>query len=413
MRNRVVVTGMGAVTPFGAGAERMWQALRDGRSAIGPITSFDVSQMPVKFAGEVREVTPESWLRRECPSAMERGIQMSFGAAAEALRQARLIDANDRVVAPSPLVSIIWGSGLGPCFESEYAYGCFFEKGPKGVRPTTIPKSMFNSASSLMSIYFGLTGGNQVVSAACASGTAAIGQAFQLIRSGLEQAVLCGGGDSPLCASMFAAWTNLRVLARHESPEKACRPFDRSRNGLVLAEGAGALMLESLDSARERGAPMLAEVIGYGASSDARHITEPSPAGQKLAIERSLHDAGIGPERVDYINAHGTGTQANDTVEAAAIRDVFGPRGESLPVTSTKSMLGHSLGASGALEAVTCVFSLRDQFVCPTLNCEQPDPELGLDYVPHAGRTHAMEVALSNSFAFGGNNAVLLVRRPG
>jgi 3-oxoacyl-[acyl-carrier-protein] synthase II len=270
---------------------------------------------------------------------------------------------------------------------------------------------MFNSASSLMSIYFGLTGGNQVVSAACASGTVAIGQAFQLVRSGLEPLVLCGGADSPLCPSMFAAWTNLRVLARHEVPEQAARPFDEHRNGLVLAEGAGALVVESLESAVQREAPILAEIIGYGASSYAHHITEPSQAGQQLAIERSLRDARIDPDRVGYINAHGTGTEANDAVEAAAIHQIFGARGPALPVSSTKSMLGHSLGASGAQEAVVCLFTLREQFVCPTRNCDRPDPDLGLDYVPHQGRSQSVDIAMSNSFAFGGNNSVLLLQR--
>lgn len=406
----VVVTGMGVVSAFGVGRERLWSNLSRGVSGIRWISAFDAANWPVRFAGEVPDFDAERFLKRHTGLRRDRGLQFGLVAAAEALREAGLLNENDEIVSHRPVAAVV-GSGLGPCFEAEFAYGCFFEKGPQAVRPTTVPKSMFNSLSSNLSIYFGLRGSNFVVASACASGASAIGHALMAIKSGMEDIVVCGGADSPLAPSMFSAWTNMKVMARHEEPSRAARPFDRCRTGLVLAEGAAMVVLESRESAESRGAPILARISGYGSSSDAHHITAPLQAGQELAMRRCLASAGVKPEEVDYINAHGTGTVSNDSAEAAAIQSVFGARGAKLPVSSTKSMLGHALGASGAIEFVACVDSIRHEFVPPTINCDEPDPELGLDYVPHAGRRHAIQHALSNSFAFGGNNCALLVSK--
>jgi 3-oxoacyl-[acyl-carrier-protein] synthase II len=268
---------------------------------------------------------------------------------------------------------------------------------------------MFNSLSSQLSIHFGLTGANHVIASACTSGTAAIGLGALFIRHRLADIVLCGGADAPLTPWTFTTWTNMRVLARHSDPQKASRPFDATRNGLVLGEGAAMVVLESQESAARRGVTALARVIGYGKSSDAHHITSPTVAGQVAAMRNCLNDAQVRPEQIDYINLHGTATRANDETEATAVVEVFGPRGEGMPASSTKSMLGHALGASGAIEFVICVEALRHGFVPPTTNCDEPDPDIGLDYVPHKGRPHPISIAMSNSFAFGGNNACLLL----
>jgi 3-oxoacyl-[acyl-carrier-protein] synthase II len=270
---------------------------------------------------------------------------------------------------------------------------------------------MHNALAGALSAYFKLRGANYVLAAACSSGALSIGQAYQAIACGVEDIVLCGGADSPLTPGMFSAWTNLRVLAMHDDPRRACRPFDRRRNGLVLAEGAAMLVLESLESAQARNRRPLARVIGYGAASDAHHITAPQAAGQVLAMQRCLRSAQISPFEVDYINAHGTATLQNDRTEAEAIHTVFGRAGRRVPVSSIKSMIGHTLGASGALEAIACVQSLREKFVPPTINCEEPDPEVGLDYVPNEGRPHPVRRVLSNSFGFGGSNCCLLLEQ--
>jgi 3-oxoacyl-[acyl-carrier-protein] synthase II len=268
---------------------------------------------------------------------------------------------------------------------------------------------MFNSLSSQLSIHVGLTGANHVVASACSSGAAAIGLGLLFIRQGWAEIVLCGGADAPFTPVTFAAWTSLRVLARHPEPTQASRPFDARRNGLVLGEGAAMVVLESRESADRRGVQPLASILGFGASSDAHHITAPTVAGQVAAMRACLADAELEGEKVDYINLHGTATRANDECEATAVAEVFGARGEQMPASSTKSMLGHSLGASGAIEFVICVDVLRRGFVPPTINCDEPDPNIGLDYVPLVGRKHHVRIAMSNSFAFGGNNACVLI----
>jgi 3-oxoacyl-[acyl-carrier-protein] synthase II len=406
----VVITGIGVVSPFGVGVEDFWANLRAGNSGIDWIKTIDVGQMPVRYAGEVKDFDHQRYLKKHSGQRQDRGMQMGFVAAAEALRHAGLVGENDQV--PDELmVGAIVGSGLGPCFELEASYGNFFTRGWKAVRPMTVPLGMHNALSGALSTYFKLRGANYVVAAACSSGALSIGQAYQAIASGTEDIVLCGGADSPLSLGMFSAWTNLRVLAAHEDPRRASRPFDRRRNGVVLAEGAAMLVLESSESAQARNRRPLARVIGYGAASDAHHITAPQVAGQVLAIQRCLRSAKLSPFEIDYINAHGTSTVQNDRTEAEAIHTVFGRAGSQIPVSSIKSMIGHTMGASGALEAVACVQSLREKFVPPTINCDEPDPDFGLDYVPNQGRPHSVRRVLSNSFGFGGSNCCLLLEQ--
>ncbi len=411
-RREVVVTGMGAVTPFGTGVEALWNSVRSGRSGVDwlqLLPDLDPATYPVRYGAEVKGFSADEHLNQHCDVRIERSVQMGLVASRDALHQADLLDVSDKLVDPFMRIEAVLGSGHGACHEAEIGYSTFFQRGPGAIRPTTIPKSMFNSLSSNVSIHFGLTGSNLVIASACASGASAIGVATVLIRHGYADIVLAGGADSPFTPVLFTCWTKLRVLAQNSDPAKASRPFDRQRTGLVLGEGAGMVVIESKDSADRRGAIPLASVRGYGASSDAFHVTAPTVIGQRRAMEGCLQDAGLRPEDVSYINAHGTGTRANDETEAHAIVDVFGQRGSALTVSSTKSMLGHSLGACGAIEFIVCVEALRHGFIPPTINCDEPDPEVGLDYVPNVGRPHGMRFAMSNSFAFGGNNVALLV----
>jgi len=447
-RREVVVTGMGAVSPFGVGVRSLWNGVSAGRSGIDWIRSLgdlDPEVYPVRYGGEVAGIDVDKLLTKRCEVRLEKSVQMGLVAAQEALKTAGLVAslegpmgfAQKRGQTPDPLwpesglalpvggqspflgkagpmaerpvVAVIVGSGHGPCREAEEGYKAYFTRGPRAMRPTTVPKSMFNSLSSQLSIHFGLTGANHVIASACSSGTAAIGLGLLFIRQGWADIVLCGGADAPFTPVTFGAWTSLRVMARHSVPAQASRPFDADRNGLVLGEGAAMVVLESRASAERRATQPLARVLGYGTSSDAHHITAPSVAGQVAAMRACLADAGLPPDRVDYINMHGTATRANDECEATAVVEVFGERGERMPASSTKSMLGHSLGASGALEFAICVESLRQEFVPPTINCEHPDPNVGFDYVPLVGRQHSARIAMSNSFAFGGNNACILV----
>jgi 3-oxoacyl-[acyl-carrier-protein] synthase II len=408
----VVTTGLGAVSPFGIGSPTLWKGLSAGRSGIDWIEALgelNRENFPVRYAGEVKEFDVDRLLKKYTDVRLEKSAQMALVAAQEALEQAGLLTASGALQDRFNPVSVIAGSGHGACHESEQSYAAYFTRGQRAIRPASIPKCMFNTLSSQLSIHFGLTGANHVIASACSSGTAAIGLGLLFIRQGWADIVLCGGADAPLTPALFAGWTNLRVMARHDDPQKASRPFDAKRNGMVLGEGAAMVVLESRESAERRGVRPIARMLGYGTSSDAHHLTAPTRAGQAAAMRNCLADGQCAPEQVDYINLHGTATKANDETEAAAVVEVFGPRGAQMPASSTKSMLGHSLGASGALEFVICAMALQNQFVPPTLNCDEPDPEVGLDYVPHDGRPHPVRVAMSNSFAFGGNNACILI----
>jgi 3-oxoacyl-[acyl-carrier-protein] synthase II len=411
-RREVVVTGIGAVSPFGVGVAQLWQGVSAGQSGINWIRSLgdlDPQDYPVRFGGEVSSFDIDKLLTKHCEVRVEKSVQMGLVAAQEALQSAGLLESLSMPTGERPAIATIVGSGHGPCREAEAGYEAYFTRGSRAMRPTTIPKSMFNSLSSQLSIHFGLTGANHVVASACSSGLTAIGLGLLLIRQGWAEIVLCGGADAPFAPVTFAAWTSLRVLARHPEPTKASRPFDARRNGLVLGEGAAMVVLESRESADRRGVQPLANIPGFGTSSDAHHITAPTVAGQVAAMRACLADAALESAKVDYINLHGTATRANDECEATAVAAVFGARGEQMPASSTKSMLGHSLGASGAIEFVICVEVLHRRFVPPTINCDEPDPNAGLDYVPLVGRNHQVRIAMSNSFAFGGNNACVLL----
>ncbi len=408
----VVVTGLGAVSPFGGGVDVLWRNVRHGRSGVDWIETLgelDPELYPVRYAAEVKAFSVAELLKQNPGPRIGKSIQMGLVAAREALAQAKLLDDEERAIDIGTPISAIMGSAHGPCHETEIGYGAFFQHGPAAVRPTTVPMCMFNSLSSNISIHFGLTGSNHVIASACSSATTAIGLGLLLIRHGYADVVLCGGADAPLTSPLFSSWTKLRVLAEHEDPKQASRPFDRRRNGLVLGEGAAITVLESLESAERRGVTPLARVAGYGSSSDAQHITAPCVDGQVRAMKACLRDANVEPGWVDYLNLHGTATRANDETEARAVAEVFGPRGSRMPASSTKSTLGHAVGASGAMEFAICVQSIRDHFVPPTINCDDPDPEVGLDYVQGEGRDHSIRYAMSNSFAFGGNNASVLV----
>jgi 3-oxoacyl-[acyl-carrier-protein] synthase II len=411
-RREVVVTGMGAVSPFGIGVGPLWSGVSAGHSGIDwidDILDLDPAIYPIHYAAAVKNFCVDDHLKRHCEVRTEKSVQMGLVAGHEALCQAGLFRHEEMgICVPNP-VAVVVGSGHGPCHEADAGYQAYFTRGPRAVRPATLAKSMFNSLSSNLSIHFGLTGANLVIASACSSGTMAIGLAAILIRDGFVDRALCGGADAPLTQAIFTGWTNMRVLARHSEPKKASRPFDAQRNGLVVGEGAAIVVLESRESAEHRGAKPLATVLGYGTSSDAHHITAPTVAGQVAAMRSCLADAGLARENVDYLNLHGTATRANDECEATAVVEVFGPCGARMPASSTKSMLGHSLGASGALEFVICVESLRNGFVPPTINCDEPDPSVGLDYVRLVGREHPVQIAMSNSFAFGGNNACILL----
>jgi 3-oxoacyl-(acyl-carrier-protein) synthase len=411
----VVVTGMGAVTSLGVGVSPLWAAVRGGRSGVDWLSfaeDLDPNQFPVRFAGEVKNFDVEQHLSRNCEVRHEKGVQMGLVAGQEALRQARLINQQDRLHDEDQVISAYVGSGQGASHESELVCHKFKARGVRGLRPSTVPKCMFNAFSSNLSVYFGLKGANHTTASACSSGAATIGMAYRDIKHGYADIVLCGGADSPLNSVVFACWTSLRVLAKASEPFTACKPFDKHRHGMVLGEGAGMLVLESRESAEQRGAPILARVMGYGTSSDAYHLTAPKRAGQVAAIRACLADGRVSPDEVDYISMHGTGTKANDETEAQAVREVFGPRKGTLPCSSIKPIVGHSLGAIGTIEVIVCIKVVQNSFVPPTINCVEPDPNIELDYVEYEGREHDVRLAMSNSFAFGGSNACVLLEKP-
>jgi len=401
----VVITGLSTITPFGLDTPTFWHNLTHGISAIHSLEGFEEHDLSIEIGGQIpsinlAEVLPGVDLRRS-----DKSTSIAILAAALALDDAGLDSRADR-----PIATII-GSGFGPAQSQEDSYSMYTLKGPKKVRPNTIPKTMYNNMASLVSIHHRLTGGNHIVAAACASGAVALGQAFQQIKFGWEKQILAGGVDVYIIPSILGAWINLRVLSKNPEPTKASRPFDRKRDGLVLSEGAAILILEQLESAQLRGARIYAEIIGCGASSDASHIAIPNEWGQARAMSRALADAHIEPKDVSYINAHGTATAINDKTETKAIKIALGTAAKTVSVSSIKSMLGHSMGASGALEAVATSLALKNDLIPPTINYENPDPDCDLDYTPNQAKKKPLNIALSNSFGFGGNNMVLVFKK--
>lgn len=409
-RKRVVVTGVGAITPIGNTATEYWDGLLSGRNGIDNITLFDASSHDCRFAGEVKNFDPHDYLERKEAKRMDRFAQFGVAAAKQALSNAELVinDLN------AEQVGVMIGSGVGGIKVLEDQQTIYLNRGPDRCSPFMIPMMIANMAAGLTAIHTGAKGPNSCPVTACAAGSNAIGDAFRLIQGGYAQAMICGGTESavtPLSIAGFAACKALSFSNDH--PTTACRPFDRDRNGFVLGEGSGILILEELEHAISRGAHIYAEIIGYGMTCDAYHITSPVPGGlgATRAIELALKDASITPEQISYINAHGTSTPANDSTETSAIKKALGEYAYKVAISSTKSMTGHLLGGSGGIEAVATVLAIANDQIPPTINLENPDPECDLDYVPNFSRAQKVEVAISNSFGFGGHNVTLVFKK--
>jgi 3-oxoacyl-[acyl-carrier-protein] synthase II len=410
-KRRVVITGMGIVSSLGLDTESFWANMLDGKCGIKNIVDIDVSERKTPYGGVVDTEALTAALAGIGVKPFERTVDMAVLASHQALLQAGLIvDGQER---EHQDVAVLFGSAVGPTHAVYTAHKAFHEKGGKGVRPTTVPRCMANVLSSQLSIRFKLTGPNYVMVSACASSTLAIGNAFRMIQDGYADRALCGGSDAIFDPASFAAWNNLGVMSKNPEPEKACRPFAADRDGCVLGEGSGSLVLESLESAEARGAKILAEVLGYGESSDSTHITTPSEDGQTKAIRMALDSAGLEPQDIGFINAHGTATKANDSCECKSVRLVFGDHADNVPVASNKSFFGHMLGASGAAEVIVTALGLKDGKVPASLNLENPDPECDLNFVGPESMEISAPIAMKNSFGFGGNNAVLIMKREG
>jgi 3-oxoacyl-[acyl-carrier-protein] synthase II len=409
MERRIVVTGMGAVTPLGLGVEATWEGLRSGRSGISKISHFDASDFSSQIAGEVDAFNPADWLEPREVRHTDRFAQFAVAAAKMAVEDAGLdFEQTDR-----DRVGVLIGSGIGGTATWEQQHSVLMEKGPGRVSPFLIPMMILDIASGRVAMLFGVRGPNLALATACATSAHAIGEAAEVIKRGDAEAMIAGGSEAAVSPLAVAGFCSMRALSRrNEEPQRASRPFDRDRDGFVMAEGAGVVVLEDLEHARRRGARIHGEIIGYGTSGDAYHITQPSPDGygMALAMESALRDAKISPDDVDYVNTHGTATPTGDPAETLALKKVFGERAGSIPCSSTKSMTGHLLGAAGAVELIACLLSIRDGVIAPTINLDTPDPECDLDYVALEARAQPVKAAMSNSFGFGGHNAILVVR---
>jgi 3-oxoacyl-[acyl-carrier-protein] synthase II len=409
-KSRVVVTGIGAITALGNDPDESWHNLLAGKSGIRTITQFDASPFPTRIAAEVDFDQPMSFVGRKDLRRMSRFVQFALFACDQAITNAGI----DLRSEDSSDIGVIIGTGIGSLTTTERECGTLFRRGGMRVNPNFLPMMLPNMATSQVTRIFGIHGYSSTTVTACSSGAQAIGDAAEVIRRGGAQVMLAGGSEASICALGMSSFSVLRALSlRNDEPTRASRPFDRDRDGLVPAEGATTFVLENLDRAQRRNAPILAEITGYGTSSDAYHVVAPHPKGDGAvkAMTQALDDAAISPDEVDYINAHATSTPVGDDVETLAIKRVFGDRAYKLPVSATKSMLGHAMGASGAIEALAAILSIRDNVVHPTINYETPDPDCDLDYVPNEARELPVRTALSNSFAFGGHNVVLAFQR--
>jgi 3-oxoacyl-[acyl-carrier-protein] synthase II len=407
---RVVVPGLGAVTPIGNDVAAYWDGLSSGRNGVGPITLFDASRHACRFAAEVKGFDPAGWLEPKEAKRWDRFCQFGVVAAKQAIAAAGLtIDESNH-----GRVGVSIGSGVGGLLMMETQAHVLADRGPDRVSPFCVPMMIPNMATGLAAIALGAKGPSSAVATACAAGSNAIGDAFRQIQLGLADAMVCGGAESAITPLGVAGFASAKALSfRNDDPATASRPFDAERNGFVIGEGAGVLVLEALEHAQARGATILAEIVGYGTTCDAHHITAPAPGGSggAEAIRLALVDARLAAEAVDYINAHGTSTQANDSNETAAIKTALGEHAYRIPVSSTKSMTGHLLGGSGGIEAVASVLAITHNLVPPTINYSNPDPACDLDVVPNEAREHNVNVVLSNSFGFGGHNVCLAFRR--
>jgi len=409
-KKRVVVTGLGVLSPVGCGTTKFWNALIEGKSGIGPITHFDATEFSCRIAGEIKDYDPLKYFTTKEARNLAAFVQFAAVASDEAVAHAKLDLANidlDRV-------GVLVGSGIGSIETVENEYKKYTERGPRKISPHFIPKIIINEAAGQVSIRTGARGPATCIATACSTATNAIGDAMRFIQYGDADVMIAGGTESATTILGVGGFCALKALTKNnEDPKKASRPFDLNRDGFIMAEGAGIAILESLEHAKKRGAPILAEVAGYGRTSDAYHVTAPESSGRGAAkaMEHAIKDAGLTPKDVSYINAHGTSTTLNDKVETLAIKTTFGDYAKSIPISSTKSMTGHLLGAAGGVEFAACVCAIADGIVPPTINYETPDPDCDLDYVPNTARKVPVTVAISNSLGFGGHNATILVKK--
>jgi len=410
LNRRVVVTGVGMVTPVGLDTETSWEGLIAGKSGIGPITHFDDKEIPTQIAGEVKGFDAANYIELKEIKKMDRFIHLAIAASQMAMDDAKLLISPEN----ADRIGVIAGAGIGGLPAIERAHSAYLEKGYRRITPFFIPMSIINELAGHISMRFGAKGPNISVVTACATGTHSIGDAFKWIQRGDADAMFAGGAESCICPLGVGGFNAMKALStRNNEPERASRPFDAQRDGFIMGEGSGIVILEDMEFARKRGARILAEVVGYGASGDAYHITSPAPNGEGAArcMHMAIKDAGISPAEVGYINAHGTSTKYGDELETMAIKSVFGDHARAVPVSSTKSMTGHLLGAAGGVEAVISVLALERGILPPTINLENPDPECDLDYIPNTARKKQVDIVMSNSFGFGGTNATLVFRK--
>ncbi len=408
-RRRVVVTGIGMITPLGSSVEKSWAGLLSGRSGIGPITRFDASALETRIAGEVHDFDPLDYMDRKQARRTDRFAQFAVATAGQALHDAGLEITADL----APRIGVAFGSGIGGV-ETLVDNIVAHERDPRRVSAFMIPMMIVDMAAGEIAMKYGAKGPNMAQVSACASSAHAVGEATETIRRGQADVMLAGGSEAGVIKVAIGAFNSMHALSRrNDAPERASRPFDRERDGFVFSEAGACLVLEELEFARSRGARILGEVSGYGATADAHHITAPPPGaeGAVRAMRMALADADAAPDGIGYVNAHGTSTQANDGAETAALKAVFGDHARTLPVSSTKSMTGHTLGAAGAIEAAVCVLAMRSGRLPPTINQESPDPECDLDYIPNVAREASVAASLSNSMGFGGHNVALVLRR--
>lgn len=410
MTRRVVITGTGVVTPIGNDVPEFWANVTAGKSGVSLIESFDVSEYPVRIAGEVRNFDPGRFMDVKEARRLDRFAQLAVAASIEAVKESGISITEDN----ADRIGVYIGSGIGGIHTLLDNYRVLLERGPKRVSPFVVPMMIPNIASGQVSIMFGARGPNSTSVTACSSGAHAIGDGCKLIQRGVADVMIAGGSEAAVVDIALAGFTNAKALStRNDEPERASRPFDANRDGFVLGEGAGIVVLEALDHALARGATILGEVVGYGLTGDAHHITAPSPDGRgaSMAMMQALADAGVQPEAIDYINAHGTSTELNDHFETLAVKRTFGDHAYKLAMSSIKSMTGHLLGAAGGVEAIATIKTLATGIIPPTINYETPDPQCDLDYVPNQAREAPVRMAMSNSFGFGGHNASLIFRR--
>ena len=409
-KRRIVITGLGVISPVENDVESFWQALLAGKSGIGPITTFDSSAFDSQIAGEVKDFDPLKYMDSKEDKRMEKFAQFAVAASKQAVSDAKLDLSREN----TERIGVLIGCGIGSLRIVEQEYKTYLEKGPSRITPFMVPLMIVNEAAGQVSILLGLKGPNSCVTTACASGSNAIGDAYRMIQYGDADIMVSGGTESSITHLGVGGFCSLKALSRkNDAPEKASRPFDKLRDGFVIGEGAGVVILEELEHALKRNAKIYAEMAGYGMSADAYHMTAPDPSGSgaQRAMQSALSDAALKPEEIHYINAHGTSTALNDKIESLAIKNTFGAYAHKVAISSTKSMTGHLLGAAGGVEFVVCCLSIRDSVAHPTINQEVPDPECDLDYVPNISRKMKINTALSNSLGFGGHNATLIAKK--